>query len=151
MALRPQTIKLEITSRLELIDVVQTVVGRLASLVGFNDETTHYMSVAVRESVTNAIRHGNDYDERKHVAVQVRFGEGTLEVCVSDQGHGFDPALLRNPLADENLLRADGRGIFFMRSFMDEVTFTFTGAAGTTVRMVKRVGSPPVRTGAERL
>jgi serine/threonine-protein kinase RsbW len=109
------------------------------------------MSVAVRESVTNAIRHGNDYDERKRVAVQVRFGEGTLEVCVSDEGHGFDPALLRNPLADENLLRADGRGIFFMRSFMDEVTFTFTGAAGTTVRMVKRVGSPPVRTGAERL
>ena len=55
-----------------------------------------------------------------------------------DQGQGFDPSTVADPLAPENLLRAYGRGIFFMRQFMDEVTHSFPVKGGTLVRMVKR-------------
>jgi serine/threonine-protein kinase RsbW len=144
MMARPQTISLEIASRLELADVVQAVLARLAAAIGFDEDSIHYMSVAVRESVINAIRHGNAFDESKRVDVAFLLDEGALEIRVHDQGRGFDPGAVRDPLACENLLRADGRGIFFMRSFMDDVSFSFPSRGGTVVTMVKRLGSPPV-------
>ena len=98
------------------------------------------MSVAVRESVVNAIKHGNEQDEAKRVARRVhaprRRARGRR--C-SDQGPGFDPAAVPDPLAQENLLKADGRGIFFMRQFMDEVSYAFPPRGGTVVRMLKRI------------
>jgi serine/threonine-protein kinase RsbW len=150
MTSRPHTVELEIASRLELIDVVQTLLARLALFVGFDDDAIHYLSVAVRESVSNAIRHGNRFDETKSVDVAFRVAEDGIEICVRDQGEGFNPASLPNPLASENLLRADGRGVFFMRSFMDEVRFEFLKPRGTSVTMVKRLGSPLVRSVGER-
>jgi serine/threonine-protein kinase RsbW len=145
---RPQTISLAIASRLELADVVQAVLARLAAVVGFDEDSIHYMSVAVRESVINAIRHGNAFDESKQVSISFLLDQETLEISVQDQGRGFDPDAVRDPLASENLLRADGRGIFFMRSFMDGISFSFPPRGGTIVRMVKRLGSPPVSEGA---
>ena len=139
MTLRSHTVQLEIASRLELIDVVQTLLARLALFVGFDEEAIHYISVAVRESVSNAIRHGNRFDERKRVDVAFSLTEDGIEICVRDEGAGFDPKTLRNPLAQENLLRADGRGVFFMRSFMDEVRFSFVEPRGTTVTLVKKL------------
>jgi serine/threonine-protein kinase RsbW len=96
------------------------------------------------------MRHGNHLEESRRVGITFQLAEGVLEVCVHDEGIGFDPAALRNPLDDENLLRADGRGVFFMRSFMDEVKFSFSRTQGTSVTMVKRLGSPAVRPGGER-
>jgi serine/threonine-protein kinase RsbW len=95
--------------------------------------------VAVRESVVNAIKHGNKQDESKRVHVQFTLRERALEVEVKDQGPGFDPGGVGDPLAPENLLKAYGRGIFFMRQFMDEVTHAFPPKGGTVVRMLKRV------------
>ncbi len=141
----PQTITLEIASRLELIDVIQAALGRLAASIGFDSDAAHYMSVAVRESAINAIRHGNGFDPAKRVQIAFVTTSDAIEIRVSDQGSGFDPLDIRNPLADENLLRADGRGVFFMRSFMDEVTFSFPLGGGTIVTMLKRLGSPVVR------
>jgi serine/threonine-protein kinase RsbW len=69
-------------------------------------------------------------------------GEGTLEVWVRDQGPGFDPDDVPDPVAEENLLKAYGRGIFFMRSFMDEVEYAFPQGGGTLVRMLKRAQAP---------
>lgn len=134
-----RTVKLDIASRFEMLDMVQTVLQHCSSLVGFDDEATHYMSVAVRESVVNAIKHGNRMDESRRVAVDFHLRPQTLEVQVRDQGTGFDPETVPDPLAPENLLKAYGRGIFFMRSFMDEVSYTFPARGGTVVRMVKRV------------
>jgi len=118
---------------------VQTVLAQCCALVGFDEEAVHYMSVAVRESVVNAIRHGNKQDEAKRVHVQFTIHDRALEVQVRDQGPGFDPAAVPDPLAPENLLKAYGRGIFFMRQFMDEVTHSFPTKGGTVVRMLKRV------------
>ena len=106
--------------------------------MGFDEEASHYLSVAVRESVVNAIKHGNRQDESKHVAVEFLIQPKALEVQVRDEGGGFDPGSIPNPVAPENLLKADGRGIFFMRSFMDEVRYSFP-KGGTLVTMLKKL------------
>lgn len=134
-----RTIKLEIASRFDLLDLVQTVLMHAATLVGFAEEASHYMSVAVRESVVNAIKHGNRLDEDRRVIMEFVIREGCLEVVVRDEGGGFDPTGIADPLAPENLLKTAGRGIFFMRSFMDEVEYSFPPRGGTIVRMMKRV------------
>lgn len=133
-----RTVKLDISSRFEMLDMVQTVLGHLSTMLGFEEDAAHYMSVAVRESVVNAIKHGNQLDENKRVTVDFTIHPGALEVKVQDHGAGFDPAAVADPIAEENLLKAYGRGIFFMRSFMDEVSYSFPARGGTVVRMLKR-------------
>ena len=134
-----RTVKLDIASRFEMLDMVQTVLGHLSTMLGFDDDAAHYMSVAVRESVVNAIKHGNQLDENKRVGVVFTIHAGALEVRVQDQGSGFDPESVADPIAEENLLKAYGRGIFFMRSFMDEVEYSFPAKGGTLVRLVKKL------------
>jgi serine/threonine-protein kinase RsbW len=138
-----RTVRLDIASRLDMLDMVQTVLSHLAGVVGFDDESVHYMTVALRESVVNAIRHGNQGDEQRRVAIEFVVGDGSLEVSVQDEGAGFDPSLVPDPLAEANLLKPDGRGIFFMRSFMDAVEYSFPPGGGTRVRMVKRLPAAP--------
>ena len=138
-----RTVTLDIASRFEMLDVVQTVLAQCCAVVGFDEEAVHYMSVAVRESVVNAIKHGNRQDESKRVRVQFTIHDRALEIQVGDEGKGFDLASIADPLAPENLLKAYGRGIFFMRQFMDEVTHAFPAKGGTVVRMLKRLPSHP--------
>jgi serine/threonine-protein kinase RsbW len=136
-AQQPRTVTLDVASRFEMLDIVQTVLVQCCGLVGFDEEASHYMSVAVRESVVNAIKHGNKQDESKRVHVQFTLQDRALEVQVKDQGPGFDPGEIPDPLAPENLLKAYGRGIFFMRQFMDEVGYSFPSGGGTLVHMRK--------------
>ena len=132
-----RTVRLDIASRLDMLDMVQTVLSHLSGVVGFDEESVHYMTVAMRESVVNAIRHGNQGDERRRVSVDFLVGDGSLEIRVQDEGTGFDPTTVPDPVAEENLLKPNGRGIFFMRSFMDVVEYAFPPGGGTVVRMVK--------------
>jgi serine/threonine-protein kinase RsbW len=137
------TVRIDFHSSLDMLDFVQMVCDHIARMVGLDDESVHWVSLAVRESVINAIKHGNgsDVSKRVHVAfsaLQDGGGPG-LAVSVRDEGRGFDPATLADPLASENLLKTSGRGIFLMRSFMDEMTFNRAKEGGMEVRMVKRV------------
>jgi len=137
------SVRLDFHSSLGMLDFVQMVSDHIARMVGLDDDSVHWVSVAVRESVINAIKHGNcnDVGKRVHVefsALQDGGGPG-LAVRVRDEGCGFDPSSLADPLAAENLLKANGRGIFLMRSFMDEMTFQRVAEGGMEVRMVKRV------------
>ena len=134
-----RTVRLDVASRFDMLEVVQTVLAHLSSLVGFDDDATHYLSVALRESMVNAIKHGNRFDDLKRVHVEFTFAPNSLQVEVRDEGPGFDPGGVADPLAPENLLKADGRGIFFMRSFMDDVSYAFPQEGGTVVRMRKTV------------
>lgn len=134
-----RTVKLDVASRLEMLEMVQTALHHVAGMAGFDDDASHYMSVAVREAVVNAMKHGNRMEEDKRVAVNLVLHPKRLEVTVRDQGPGFAPDDVPDPLAPENLLKANGRGIFFMRSFMDEVSYAFPAGGGTLVKMVKRV------------
>lgn len=134
-----RTVRLDIASRIEMLEMVQTVLNHVTGVVGFDEDACHYMSVAIRESVVNAMRHGNKLDESKRVTVEFVIQPGALEVRVQDEGKGFKPEAVPDPVAEENLLKADGRGIFFMKSFMDEVKYTFPEGGGTRVTLLKKL------------
>jgi serine/threonine-protein kinase RsbW len=145
MLTRGGTVKLQLHSNFDMLDFVQLVSDRMAHLGGLDDDAVHWIGVAVRESVINAMKHGNREDEQKLVTVEFTFAPtaepSELIVRVLDQGEGFDPEEIADPLAPENLLKASGRGIFFMRSFMDDVTLRRGDEGGMEVRMVKKLSS----------
>jgi len=140
------TVSLEFPSLFEMIDLVQAVSDQLGHYLGLDDDARHWVGVAVRESVINAIKHGNQHDPSKVVEVAFTMSPRTtptdLFVKVRDHGQGFDPDGLPNPLAPENLLKASGRGIFFMRSFMDDVQIDRAPGGGMEVRMRKHLTRP---------
>ncbi len=134
-------VRLAFRSHFDMLDFVQLVSDELGKLVGFDGDSIHWIGVAVRESVINAIKHGNQDIEDKLVTVE--FGltppadPTRLTVRVVDQGDGFDPVEVGDPLAPENLLKASGRGIFFMRSLMDDVRIQRAPEGGMEVVMMK--------------
>ena len=95
-----------------------------------------FVELALREAVSNAILHGNRMDPRKLVHVRCCC-EGTkgVFIVVRDQGHGFDPNSVPNPLAVENLGAEHGRGIHLMKLAVDEVSFE---RGGTEVHIRKK-------------
>jgi serine/threonine-protein kinase RsbW len=145
MLSRGGTIRLQIPSNYELLDFIQLVCDRLAALAALDDDATHWIGVAVRESVINAIKHGNREDYDKLVTVEFSLmpvaGPTEFVVRVLDQGQGFDAEEIADPLAPENILKSSGRGIFFMRSFMDDVVLRRASEGGMEVRMVKKLAA----------
>ena len=141
-----RTVCLEFYSTYEMLDFVQVASDHLGRLSGLDDEALHWVGVAVRESVINAIKHGNSGDERKHVYVEFTPIDGDrpagIKIRVRDEGKGFDPAQVPDPLHPDNLLKASGRGIFLIRSFMDELVLRRAPEGGMEVVMVKRVSAP---------
>lgn len=129
----------ECGSRVEWIDPMQSLAERVFQLAGFDQEQAYWPILAVREAVMNAVLHGNEEEPARKVRVEYHVSEQSIEVRVSDQGAGFDPGALRDPLSDENLLAEGGRGVYLMRQFMDEVNFSFPDAGGTCISMVKRL------------
>ncbi|MCC7007353.1 MAG: ATP-binding protein [Acidobacteria bacterium] len=136
-------IQLELPSSFELLDLVQLLSDRLSAMAGLDEDITHWVSVAVRESVINAIKHGNREDLSKHVTVEFtlrpRVNPQEFVIRVLDEGAGFEPDAVANPLDPENLLKSSGRGIFFMRNFMDDVTIARRPEGGMDVRMTKKL------------
>jgi len=138
-----RTIRLEFNSVFEMVDFVQIMSDHMGRSVGLDEDSLHWVGVAIRESVINAIKHGNRHDAAKHVFVEF---EATtvdlvpeLTIRVRDQGEGFEPEEVANPLAPENLLKSSGRGIFLIRNFMDDVQLQRVPEGGMEIRMVKRV------------
>jgi serine/threonine-protein kinase RsbW len=145
MMTRGGTVRLQIHSNFEMLDFVQVVSDRMGQLAGLDEDAVHWIGVAVRESVINAIKHGNREDYRKLVTVEFAMAPtaqpNELVVRVLDQGEGFDPDQIADPLAPENILKSSGRGIFFMRNFMDDVTLRRAAEGGMEVRMVKKLAA----------
>ena len=136
-------VRLEFTSAFEMLDFVQVVSDHVSRGVGLDEDSAHWVSVAIRESVINAIKHGNRNDSTKHVFVEFESAKAAdlpeLTIRVRDQGAGFDPDMLADPLAPENLLKSSGRGIFLIRNFMDDVQLRRAPQGGMEISMVKRV------------
>jgi serine/threonine-protein kinase RsbW len=122
---------------------VDVFVGELARSAAFDQDARQDVQIAVHEAVINAIVHGNGRDESRRVRLEATVGPAGLEVRVQDQGRGFDPSAVPDPLAPHNLCRSCGRGILFMRSLMDVVSFRRTPDGGTQVRMLKRRAPVP--------
>ena len=136
---------LDVGSRFENIELVQVVLRDSLERLGVDEDTRHWVDVAVREAVANAIKHGNAQDPGKQVHVDL-FREGDeVVIRVEDEGIGFDPSQLQNPLAPENLLKPNGRGIFYMKSFMDDIHYGPRPGGGTIVTLRKKVAGPSVQ------
>lgn len=136
---RPGEIRVLIPSSLEYLELVDRVAEGFARMVGFDEEAASGIAIAVSEAGTNAVQHGHGYDPTRPVLFVFKLKDLGLEVSVRDEGPGFDPekVLDFDPSEPENLLRPRGRGIFIMRSLMDEVSFDTSPGAGCTARLRK--------------
>lgn len=102
-----------------------------------NEETTHWILMALREALANAIKHGNGQDMAKRVHLEMGVKDHTLRIRIRDEGTGFDPAGVADPLAQENRFKTSGRGIFYMKTFMDEVRFSRVDGGGMEIVLTK--------------
>ncbi len=125
-------------STLESVNTAEETATRIAEQLGFGEEDVMKISMAVREASVNAILHGNSYDPNKKMTLIFERTPDSLVIRVADQGEGLNPEEVPDPLAPENLLKQSGRGIFLIRSFMDEVRFRDL-EPGTEVTLIKRV------------
>src|SRR5258705_6347995 len=138
----PHTVRLEFNSAFDMLDFVQVVSDHVCTAAGLDEDQLHWVSVGVRESVVNAIKHGNKNDPAKRVIVDFSpmppNGEGEFVIRIQDQGEGFEPEEVADPLAPENILKSSGRGIFLIRNFMDYVLVQRAPEGGMEIRMTKR-------------
>ena len=130
------TMELYLPSNIELLPVVEGVTESITERLGFDEEGRDCISISVIEATSNAIVHGNNQDIVKEVVVTFHWTDELLSVKVKDCGRGFDPDKLPDPLADENILKENGRGIFLIKSFMSDVKFHFSRSNGTTVELI---------------
>jgi serine/threonine-protein kinase RsbW len=133
-----ETTELSLPSRIDTVATAAAAVAEFISRSGVTEDAAFGIDMAVREAVTNAVLHGNRQDEAKLVEIKLKSSPEAVEISVHDQGLGFNPEEVPDPTAQENILKTSGRGIFFMRTFMDEVDWTIPPGGGTTVRMLKR-------------
>jgi serine/threonine-protein kinase RsbW len=138
-----QDVHLEIHSTIDALELVQSVTEHIARDLGFDEESLHWTTMAVRESVVNAITHGNASDPAKIVFIDFTTtpdsNPADLVVRVRDQGAGFDPDAIKDPLTPENMLSTSGRGVFLIRQFMDDVQIRRAPEGGMEVRMMKHI------------
>lgn len=125
-------------SRIESVDEAAAIAEKFARGAGLGDEYISAIDLAVRESVANAVKHGNKFDESKQVEMQILKSDKGIEITVRDFGEGFAVEEIPDPTNPENLLKATGRGILFMRSFMDAVEWFNHSGGGMVVKMTKK-------------
>ena len=132
-----ETLELSIPSKLESVETVSSEVKKATAKMGFGEDDANWIELAIHEAVINAITHGNKQSDLKKVDVQVITEDDCLTVVVRDRGAGFDPSQLPDPTDVNNLLKPSGRGIFYMRTFMDEVEHSSHPEGGSIVRLKK--------------
>jgi serine/threonine-protein kinase RsbW len=140
-----QRVSYTMDSTLETVDSAEQAASRIAAENGFDEEETMRIAMAVREAAVNAVLHGNAYDPGKKVKLEFERTAQDLVITICDQGKGLDPAAIPDPLAPENLMKTSGRGIFLIRSFMDEVDIQ-PSPTGTQIKLVKHVHGPTAGT-----
>ncbi|MDE3188418.1 MAG: ATP-binding protein [Acidobacteriota bacterium] len=130
---------------MESVGEVEATADKLAAEAGLDEDERFRLTMAVREAAVNAVLHGNDYDPKKLVKASFENTGKSLVITIADEGEGLDPERIPDPLAPENLMRGTGRGIFLIRSFMDEVHFRQLHP-GTELTLVKHLAPPEGKT-----
>ena len=137
----PETVERSLESTLESVDSAEELAVGAARRAGFDEDDLMKIGMAVRESMVNAVVHGNRYNINKRVRFSVASSPEVFTVRIADEGEGFEFERLPDPLAPENIMRTSGRGIFLIREFMDEVRIRRLEPRGTEVTLVKYVAS----------
>jgi len=133
----PWQLNLALESRPESADRAESQIVQLAARANYAKEQCEEIALAVRESVANAVLHGNCCDPHKKVFLAAHVQAHGLVICVRDQGEGFDPAGLPDPLDPKNLYRESGRGLLMIKALMDEVVFARAALGGMELTMTK--------------
>ena len=139
MAAPNQRLEVTLDTQLESVDLAENIVTRVAEAAGFGEDDLHKLGMAVREGVINAYNYGNCQDKRKKIHLAVELDPETMVVHVVDEGCGFELSDVEDPLAEENLLRTSGRGIFLMRAFMDDLAVRRGPTGGADLVMSKKL------------
>ena len=139
MESQSKTINQVLDSTLESVDQAERATLDLAREAGFREEDLDRIGMSVRECMVNAVVHGNRYNSHKKVRFSVSRTPEQLTVQVADEGEGFDPDVVPDPLSGDNLLRHSGRGIFLMKAFMDDLQVRRLEPAGMEVTLVKKI------------
>lgn len=134
-----ERIDITVSSRFENIELVQVIAEHLCENAGVDEDGSHWIGMAVREAVANAIKHGNKLNVAKRVFVTFDLRGTELEITITDEGEGFDPEKVSDPLNPQNLMKTSGRGIFYMKTFMDAVHYAFSPGGGTSLVMTKNL------------
>jgi len=137
----PGPVRLSLSSRFENIEMAQHLCGKLLEGRELAEETKHWILMALREGLANAIKHGNAQNVSKRVHVEMRVENDTLQIRIRDEGPGFDPGQVSDPLAPENRLKTSGRGIFYMKTFMDDVRFGRSPEGGMEIVLTKNLNA----------
>ncbi len=132
-------VSLKLRSRIGYVDLVHELAQDLARGARFAKPAALNIGLAVREAFINAIKHGNNMNDQKLVEVEFEQNAEHFRVRVRDEGPGFDWTKTADPRADENLFLSNGRGIFFMKHFVDHVAFQCSRGKGTEVVLEKRL------------
>ena len=119
--------KLVLKSEYEEAEKVEGLLNELQSALGFDDDFYARLMLTVSEAATNGIVHGNKLDPTKKVTILAKADDSQLTITTTDEGEGFDPDAVANPLEEENLLKTSGRGVFLMKEFADEVEYRDDG------------------------
>ena len=132
-----RSVETVLESTLDSVDTAEAETLKVAEELGFEEEDLHKIGMAVRECMVNAVVHGNRYNARKKVHLEVRKGSRHMTVVIRDEGEGFDATALPDPLAEENLLRQSGRGLLLIQAFMDDLQINKVEPRGTEIKMRK--------------
>ncbi|MEQ1884739.1 MAG: ATP-binding protein [Bryobacteraceae bacterium] len=131
------TLEQQLDSNLESVDSAEEIILREAGALGFDEDDLHKIGISIRECMVNAVVHGNRYNAKKKVHLKVERGADSITIWIGDEGDGFDPADVPDPLHTENLMKHSGRGVMLMQAFMDSFEVTTRQPKGTQVKMVK--------------
>ncbi len=137
MAAQTKRIEVTLETLLDSVDLSEDITLRVADAAGFDEEDRHKIGMSVREGVINAVQYGNQQQRNKKIRLIFELEADKLVIRVLDQGPGFELAEVPNPLAEENLLKCSGRGIFLMRAFMDEFAVRRGQNGGAELIMAK--------------
>jgi len=118
-----ESYRLEIPSDPREVMAVERFLEKINDKLKLDEMRFNKLLVATTEAVNNGIIHGNKRNRDKKVLLRVDVNSSTLVVRVLDEGRGMDVATLTDPLAEENLMRENGRGVFLMKSLMSSVDF----------------------------
>ena len=145
MMTRGGLVRLQIPSLFDMLDLVQVLSDRMGQMAAMDEDSVHWIGVAVRECVINAIKHGNREQPTKIVTVEFAFTPSDAPrsswSASATRARGSIPTTSRTRSTPENILKSSGRGIFFMRSFMDDVQLERAPEGGMEVRMVKKLAN----------
>jgi serine/threonine-protein kinase RsbW len=133
-----RTADLLLESTLASVDRAEQVVIETARRAGFDEDDQYRIGIAVRETMVNAVAHGNRYNAKKKVRLVVDRYADRLEIEIADEGQGFTASEAPDPLSEENLLGQSGRGLLMVRAFMDDLEMRRREPQGTIVKLIKR-------------